>query len=169
MKLLDNSYKAAMQRAGSLKSLWSTNLRQACRTGGASLCGSSSFDTEQARDALLLATSPMAFDSRDAKQTGGTSPISPPGDQGECNACVAFSVAAAAEAAIASGLKLAAGGPRMPRLSPRDLFFCGGAGDEADCLYGWTFNSALAELTRRKSLASWDCLPFTSLQNLPLQ
>ncbi|KAI8475500.1 MAG: hypothetical protein J3K34DRAFT_50907 [Monoraphidium minutum] len=166
---LQNSYSAAMAQAESLRAAWKSTLRPACRAASKTLCGTGNFESDQARDALMLAASPQAFDSRDPSEMGGFNPISPPGDQGDCNACVAFSIAAAAEAAVASVLRTGALGARTPRLSPRDLFFCGATGAEADCLYGWTFNQALAELAVRKQpLASWKCLPFEDVEDLPV-
>jgi hypothetical protein len=66
----------------------------ACNTGAASLCAPRTSAADDS--ALLLATSPVAFDLRDPKQTGGFKVLTPVLDQLECNTCTAFAVAAAA-------------------------------------------------------------------------
>lgn len=69
----------------------------ACNTGAASLCAPRTSAADDS--ALLLATSPGAFDLRDPKQTGGFKVLTPVLDQLECNTCTAFAVGAAAGAA----------------------------------------------------------------------
>ncbi|KIZ01957.1 hypothetical protein MNEG_6002 [Monoraphidium neglectum] len=158
-----------MQQAQALLAMWKPALRGACKGDSSSLCGSASFGSEQARDALLLATSPTAFDGRLSRGAAGkSSVISPPGDQGDCSACVSFAVTAAAEAAMGSALLDAGAGGGVPRLSPLDLFFCGGDAGDASCQSGWTLSGALTELTKRKQLQSADCLPFSNTQSAPL-
>jgi hypothetical protein len=59
-------------------------------------------------------------------------------DQGRCGACVAFAVAAAAEAAVAMALRRDAA-----PLSTSDLYFCAGAGAYRRCQDGWRLEDAL--------------------------
>jgi hypothetical protein len=68
----------------------------ACNTGAASLCAPRTSAADDS--ALLLATSPEAFDLRDPKQIGGFKVLTPVLDQLECNTCTAFAVGAAAGA-----------------------------------------------------------------------
>jgi hypothetical protein len=35
-------------------------------------------------------------------------------------------------------------------------------------VYGWTFNKALAELSKRKTIDTWSCLPFVNIENVLL-
>ena len=66
-----------------------------------------------------VATLPASFDAR----TLGV--LSPPKDQGQCAACVAFAVAAAAEAAVAMAQpELGKTILKQGGLSPQQLYFC---------------------------------------------
>lgn len=109
------------------------------------------------KEALLIATSPQDYDSRNAAHTGGIKVLPPVKKQGLCSSCVGFSVASAASAAMASVLKTNATNPQM-HVSARDLYFC--PRDERRCDSGWTFTDALANLTTRgHRLLDESCLP----------
>lgn len=70
----------------------------ACSSQKGSLCAAQTWDMKAQ---LLMATSPQAFDARQPEQMGGFSAVSSVKDQQGCNTCVAFTVLAAAESAVA--------------------------------------------------------------------
>ena len=95
---------------------------------------------------LLVATSPLIYDSRDPAHTGGFSCIGAARNQRPCSTCTAMAVAAAAEAAVACISRLDA---NTVRLSAQDLYFCSGAqqgGVQRLCDSGWTMKDAIASL-----------------------
>eukprot|EP00775_Hariotina_reticulata_P003715 gene3715-biopygen5397 len=91
---------------------------------GASLCAPSAQDTQAAEQAvqLMIATSPIVFSSTNASDTGGVRVIYPPGHQGPCETCIAFAVGAAAEAAVASVLRV---NVLLVNVSVQSLYYCG--------------------------------------------
>jgi hypothetical protein len=87
-------------------------------------------------------------------------------DQGQCTACVAYAVAAAAQSAAAAALQVDTTDPAVPFPSVRQLFFCGyseGSKDAPDCSNGWLLRPALqliADNTMfKKGLAAEACMP----------
>ncbi|KAG2442303.1 hypothetical protein HXX76_002389 [Chlamydomonas incerta] len=91
---------------------------------------------------------PPRWDSRDKRLTAGVSIISRVRFQASCNACVAFTVIAAAESAYALGARRAA---TNLDFSEQALFFCNAdiASRPPDCSVGWVLPDALHVLSQR--------------------
>jgi hypothetical protein len=69
--------------------------------GGTSLCASAGGQAGgaglEAYASLLMATSPLRYSALRPADTGGTAPLAPARDQGDCSTCTAHAVVAAAE------------------------------------------------------------------------
>lgn len=79
----------------------------------------------------------------DLTNMAGSNYVNPVEDQGSCNSCVGFSVAATLETTLRLRTKLAysdRSGYALPRLSAADVYFCGGGGD---CSLGMGINQGL--------------------------
>lgn len=119
----EQTLKQQLQSSRVIQARWRQLTKAACHGPGAngvlcqSLLGSDSVEYGQ----LILATSPMSYNASDMRQTGGFNPVNTPRDQRPCEACVGFTVTAAAESAIASVLQVNASGTLQ--LSPQDLQF----------------------------------------------
>jgi hypothetical protein len=90
-------------------------------------------------------------------------------EQGDCNACVAYAVAAAAQSAAASARRESTSDVPFP--SVRQLFFCAAGQDVTnDCNFGAQLSPALQQLTSRKDfpegLLAHTCLPMVSSEAL---
>ncbi|KIZ03711.1 hypothetical protein MNEG_4246 [Monoraphidium neglectum] len=96
-----------------------------CSQGGSGqrpLCAASGTNSaEDQRATMMVATAPQAYSSAFPGDTGGPSYVGPAKDQGDCHTCVAFVVAGAAQAALASVLQKP--GSNFD-LSERQLFYC---------------------------------------------
>eukprot|EP00775_Hariotina_reticulata_P002179 gene2179-2496_t len=90
-------------------------------------------------DALLLSLTPREYSSSNLPDTGGFNFISPSQDQMRCAACVGFAATAAAEAAIAAGLRQH--WHEGPSLSEANISFCGGVIPPVSCNSGSSFDS----------------------------
>ena len=103
---------------------------RACSRESGSLCASGRGGQEESQ--LLMATSPQAYDSRKAAEFSIVGPVK---DQGRCSACMAFTVLAAAESAMAMALHQSASGD----LSEQDFYFCKGVrpGFQSSCDEAW--------------------------------
>lgn len=103
---------------------------------------------------LLVATSPADYDAR----VGPTAfnPISAVADQRPCQSAVAFAVTTAAEAAVASALRI--NGSDVS-LSQQDLQFCPDV--QRSCQEPWEVAAAVERLTNG-SVVAYDCLPYTA-------
>ena len=146
-------------RSQDLRYRWSrTSSCQGKRSKPGTLCGLD-VSAADSQAALLLMASPWVYDARNPEHAAGASPIGVPKDQGKCNSCVAHTMTALAEAAMASRLGVSASS--LPPLSPRDLFFCGQK--KGQCNTGWTPQDALHELVSRDRLKREECLPFKQL------
>lgn len=111
-----------LERSKSWRAAWRLNPKAACnRAGSGSLCGSSSTEETEKYAQLLLAASPFAYSSLDAKYVGNVRLVAPPGNQGPCSTCVAFAVASAAETAVSTALRIDA---QNCSLSIQGLYFC---------------------------------------------
>jgi hypothetical protein len=100
-----------------------------CSQGLGTLCAAGiSIDATTDADAaalLYMATSPTVYSSNDAQHTGWGSAVGPVADQRPCSTCAAFAVAAAAQAAVASVLRLDQSKPEnQVQLSVQDLYYC---------------------------------------------
>jgi hypothetical protein len=90
-------------------------------------------------------------------------------EQGDCNACVAYAVAAAAQSAAASARREST--TDVPFPSVRQLFFCAKGQDVSnDCNFGAQLSPALQQLTSRQAfpdgLLAHTCLPMVSSESL---
>lgn len=111
--------------------------------------------------ALWLAASPQAFDSRSAWH--GLSVLGPVKAQGTCGTAVAFAVLAAAQTAAAVALNTS-----LPAasLSEHDFYFCTPRGTviPRSCASGMAFWSALELFLREsrmpESIAAEECVPY---------
>lgn len=111
---------------------------------------------------------PLVWNARDPRLTRNLRVVTPVRFQATCNACVAFTVMAAAETAYALSLGLNATNASSPgggiNFSEQHLWFCGGgavAADPApDCATGWTMDAALQALQAhgvyREGCYPWD-------------
>lgn len=122
-----------------------------CSSGGAAVSavgGAAGAAAKQ--EQLLIAFSPFSYDAR---SDAGGPVLGPVRKQGTCGSCVAVTVAAAAEASVASATG------RLEPLSAQDLFFCGAPGaPKRTCSTGWRLQAALEELRLRDLLLD-ACLP----------
>eukprot|EP00878_Enallax_costatus_P005985 GHUV01006277.1.p1 GENE.GHUV01006277.1~~GHUV01006277.1.p1 ORF type:complete len:605 (+),score=82.49 GHUV01006277.1:503-2317(+) len=131
----------------------------------ASLCGASSVTTAETAT-LTVATSPAVFDTRNLTQNRGLYLAPEPRDQGDCNACVAYALAAASQSAAAAALQK--NSTDIPFPSARQLFFCGP--DPADCGSGWKLQTAVQVLDgtskwAKDGLLVYDCMPMSDVSN----
>eukprot|EP00775_Hariotina_reticulata_P004009 gene4009-4260_t len=74
---------------------------------------------------LIMTASPSSYDGRDSLYSDGVLRVSPPSiDQGrDCSTCVAFSITAAAQTAVAAAMLVDVSS--VPAYSIHSLFFCG--------------------------------------------
>jgi hypothetical protein len=79
--------------------------------------------------------------------------------QGACSSCVAFAVAAAAEAALATAQNLGSGA--TPKFSEQSMFFCKSGSIPAvrSCQTGWTFKEAVTQLMT-DGIVQAKCMPY---------
>ena len=153
---IDQDMRALYKRSWSLKYRQSRSL--ACRNHRGSLCASNLGDDEQ--NELMWATSPQTYDSRKA---GSFSAVSRVQDQKGCFACVAFSVVAAAESAMATALQRDASNMD---LSEQDFYFCKSLTPEFEpsCSNTWSLREGVQTWTRLAAQETYvtteKCLPF---------
>lgn len=168
---LEGSWGSVLSTASSV---WSKQGWQQLRSSRPQACNkrvSNSFcgvDTsyEEAQAALLVATSPAAYDTRNAADNGGFVAAPAPRNQYDCDACVAMVVASAADAAMAMALLT---NITEPMYSARYLFLCNTArmlDNSIDCKSGWDLNAALDELARQAYIPMERCLPFLNSSQL---
>lgn len=103
------AYQAQIAAARNLGSTWRPNKNKppgtlGCNSNGV-LCGQDLESTEAATT-LRIATSPAVYDTRNTSHTGGWVFAPTPSDQGDCNSCVGFALAAAAQSAAAAALRV---------------------------------------------------------------
>jgi hypothetical protein len=155
--------KAANLRATN----WSKQAAGCKDPGSGTLCGIN-VKAEANRAALVVATSPAAYDTRVPGHNGGFPAAPPPRDQGGCNACVGMALAGAADAAVAMALRRPAGdGSGGPLVSARSLFFCSAQGRAANCAEGWELRPALEDLSRKGNTVPLEaCLPWMDSDEL---
>lgn len=106
----------------------------------------------------MLAGTPSAYDAR-KDASSSFNPIGPVGDQRPCQTSVAFAVAAAAEAAVASALQI---NGSSVSLSQQDLQFCPNV--ERGCYDNGDLKTALNRLVKG-GVVAYDCLPYTAAQS----
>jgi C1A family cysteine protease len=95
----------------------------------------------------------------DLTNMAGSNYVNPVEDQGSCNSCVGFAVAATLETTLRLKTKLAysdRSGYALPRLSAADVYFCGGGGD---CSIGMGVNKGLA-YCKSTGVITWNCFPY---------
>ena len=111
-------------------------------------------------EVLLLAASPTSYDGRDLLSTDGVQLVSLPSiEQGGCSTCVAFSVTAAAQTAVAAAMHVNVS--NIPAFSVQALYFCEPKAPVRRCHSGWTLDSALSEFKQRAaSLPTAACAPY---------
>jgi hypothetical protein len=125
---------------------------------------------------ISVATSPAVYDVRNTSHTGGLMLGPTAQNQGVCQACVAYAIAAAAQSAAATALKVNTTDRSLPFPSVRQLYFCGyneGSQGAPDCSSGWQLRPALQLLTGTtfsNGLAADECLrmpaSMTAVENL---
>jgi hypothetical protein len=110
-------------------------------------------------EVLLLAASPTSYDGRDLLSADGVLRVSPPSNnQGDCNTCVAFSVTAAAQTAVAAAMHVNVS--NIPAFSVQALHFCGPTMLRT-CDSGWTLDRGLLGFKQRAaSLPTAACAPY---------
>eukprot|EP00878_Enallax_costatus_P030502 GHUV01033211.1.p1 GENE.GHUV01033211.1~~GHUV01033211.1.p1 ORF type:complete len:556 (+),score=56.28 GHUV01033211.1:494-2161(+) len=163
-----NRWTQSIHASTGLLESWARQRRRAPCIGDratANLCGASLLSTVDAAT-LLIATSPAYYDTRNKSHTGGLYLAPEPRDQGICNACVAYAVAAAAQSAAAT--TLAVNSSAVPFVSARQLMFCGP--QKADCGTGWKLQQALPVLDEsskwaKEGLFAYDCMPMDDVTN----
>lgn len=132
-----------------------------CSASGGSLCAAGTKSPDEISQ-LQMATSPQSFDARSSDQMGGFTAVGQPKNQGNCNTCVAFTILAAAQSAIAVALKRDATGS----ISEMDFFFCKSLprGEERQCTSSWNMRDglrALVDMIDGKRYPTTDtCLPY---------
>jgi len=132
----------------------------ACSKGTSSLCGSKSSSNGGVSvfAQLLMATSPNSYSSIDARDVHGRKLVSTPQKQGECEACVGFAVAAAAETALATTMYTDVS---QTSISVQGLFFCSDKGIFRGCKSGWNLADAVSSLRDRAgSIPIASCLKY---------
>jgi hypothetical protein len=125
------------------------------RASRASLCAAAATDAVDAYAQLVLATSPQVYSS-----TGDSKVrlVSPAQDQGPCQSCAAFAVAAAAETAMASALQVDV---QQCSISVQSLYFCPQGKPSRSCSAGWSLAGALEQLQLQvQSIPTTKCLPY---------
>lgn len=170
LKRVSGDYQQAVARAAEVQKGWGSNAKP-CHgpAASASLCGADT-STVEGRSAVLLATSPAVYDVRNTSHTPDGQFQGPtPMDQGDCNACVAYTIAAAAQSAAASARRESTSDVPFP--SVRQLFFCAAGQDVSnDCNFGAQLSPALQQLASRQAfpdgLAAHTCLPMLSTESL---
>jgi hypothetical protein len=138
---------------------------QNSRTG--TMCGSGATGGSALEEnaALLVMTSPAAFDARtDPIGPARAFAVSPPKQQHDCYTCSAFAVAAAAESAVAAGAGV--NGSAVD-LSEQQLYYCStdptaDDGRTIACDTGMTVTVGLAAISKQKQrpLLSELCMPY---------
>lgn len=93
-----------------------------------------------------IAASPLAYRSDDPDAVrAGVSLVGPAFDQGACASCVSAAIIGAAQAAVATALRVPAAS--LPALVPDFGYFCttflGEVGPRRSCAVGWSFEPAL--------------------------
>jgi hypothetical protein len=125
------------------------------KASGASLCAAAGADAAGTYAQLIMAAAPQAYSS-----TGDSKVrlVSPAQDQGPCQTCAAFAVAAAAETAIASALQVDV---QQCSISVQELYFCPVSDTSRSCGAGWGLASALEELRLQvPGIHTTSCLPY---------
>jgi len=169
-KQMLSSWVSQLHVARKLHDRWQTLERSGqCSSRAGSLCGANAAVAEAGESEEAIAEilgSPLDYDSRNKVHTGGFNYVNSPLDQGTCNACVAFSLTSAAETAIS--IELAVDAPDLPRLSPKDLFFCSPTSTKVSCNVGWTIEEALDGLVKRSMIAKEACVPWAASDAQPM-
>eukprot|EP00775_Hariotina_reticulata_P002512 gene2512-2817_t len=127
-----------------------------CSSKTGALCSGDSSSLEQ-EIILRLAAAPAAYDTRTFP--GFPRPrLNQPFNQDTCSLCVSAAVTAAAEAAVASVLKIPAG---QVQLSKTFLHYCtaGNEAEEKPCTSGWKIEDALNALQKALSIPDVKCHP----------
>lgn len=100
-------YQSQLPPSQKLASNWRSQSKKGkldCTSSGV-LCGRDAEST-QAATTLRIATSPAVYDTRNASHTGGWVLAPTSSDQGDCNSCVGWALAAAAQSAAAAALRV---------------------------------------------------------------
>ncbi|KAF6257376.1 hypothetical protein COO60DRAFT_1524168 [Scenedesmus sp. NREL 46B-D3] len=169
---VSKEYRQAIGRAAELQKRWASKAKP-CQGAGASasLCGADT-SSYAGKSAALLATSPAVYDVRNVSHTpDGLFQGPTPMEQGDCNACVAYAIGAAAQSAAATARRESTSDVPFP--SARQLFFCAAGQDVAnDCNYGARLSPALQQLSSKRAfpdgLLAHTCLPMVSTNRLNL-
>jgi hypothetical protein len=130
--------------------------KSACsRANAASLCAAAATTAVDAYVQLLLATSPNIYSSTGDSRVRV---VAPAGDQGPCETCAAFAVAAAAETAMASALQVDV---QQCSISVQALYSCPPGRPGRSCTSGWSLAAAVEELEKQgQSIPTATCLPY---------
>eukprot|EP00775_Hariotina_reticulata_P009157 gene9157-biopygen11054 len=136
----------ASKRSKEWREMFRKNPAAACtKKGSASLCAADNTDASDAYAELLMATSPQAYSSTNASQVGSVRLVAAARDQGKCQTCTAFAVAAAAETSMAAALGVPV---EDCSISVQSLYFCQPKVIRS-CTAGWTLPLALDQLVLR--------------------
>lgn len=114
--------------------------------------------------ALLRAAAPAFPPSMDWRNKNGSNWVTSVKYQGTCGTCTCFAVAAAMETAIcihAGKPPAATDGGEYPSLSEAQMFYCGAAAQDRNCLNGWYLSSALS-YAATTGVAPASYFPYTS-------
>jgi hypothetical protein len=102
----------------------------------------------------MLATSPRVYSSTSDR----IRLVAAAQDQGPCQSCAAFAVAAAAETAMAAALQV---NVQQCSISAQALYFCPSGKPARSCSAGWNLAGALEQLQQQgQSIPTTACLPY---------
>eukprot|EP00878_Enallax_costatus_P006198 GHUV01006498.1.p1 GENE.GHUV01006498.1~~GHUV01006498.1.p1 ORF type:complete len:408 (+),score=59.39 GHUV01006498.1:557-1780(+) len=152
------THRIALARAKQLQQQWARMTPTSCSKQAGTLCG---HDVSGQAEYLSIMSSPAVYDACNPNHTGGVNLVNPPLAQGDCAACVAYSVTAAAESATAARLHVDVAS--FPRISPSYFFFC--TGRITSCNKGWQLDDALMTLSASShfDLVSERCFPWKNI------
>lgn len=142
---LKSKYQTQLGSAQKLAINWRSQSKKGkldCTSKGVS-CGQDVESTESATT-LRIATSPAINDTRNKSHTGGWVLAPTLEDQGDCNSCVGWALAAAAQSAAAAALRVNSN--TVPLISVLQLLVCH---DQVtgNCRDGWRMEQAVELLT----------------------
>jgi hypothetical protein len=155
--------RATYRRSSTWQTSYKLSPRAACSGSSGSLCAASDTQDELTIAELQLAATPSYYDARLLRFTGPFQAHAPPQDQGSCFTCATFSVIGAAEAAVASALRVNAS---SVQLSKQQLAYClpSTTGLTRNCRTAWSLREAINALVAAfkgpRQMTTSSCLPY---------